>query len=80
MNAYIKFGEILPICSKDIELKRNFGIIKCHNSGTNVLKMKCKNPRLDLVNMNAYIKFGEILSICFQDIEWNRNFGVNQGL
>ena len=26
MNAYIKFGEILSICSQDIELKRNFGI------------------------------------------------------
>ena len=25
MNAYIKFGEILPIGSKDIERKRNFG-------------------------------------------------------
>ena len=23
MNAYIKFGEILLICSQDIELKRN---------------------------------------------------------
>ena len=25
MNAYIKFGEILLICSQDIEWKRNFG-------------------------------------------------------
>ena len=25
-NAYIKFGEILSICSQDIELKRNFGV------------------------------------------------------
>ena len=25
MNAYIKFGEILPIGSQDIELKRKFG-------------------------------------------------------
>ena len=24
MNAYIKFGEILSICSQDIERKRNF--------------------------------------------------------
>ena len=28
MNAYIKFGEILEICSQDIEQKRNFGINK----------------------------------------------------
>ena len=26
MDAYIKFGEILSICSQDIEGKRNFGI------------------------------------------------------
>ena len=26
MNAYIKFGEILSICSQDIEWKRNFGV------------------------------------------------------
>ena len=25
-NAYIKFGEILSICSQDIERKRNFGV------------------------------------------------------
>ena len=24
MNAYIKFGEILSICSKDIERKQNY--------------------------------------------------------
>ena len=26
MNAYIKFGEILSICSQDIERKQNFGV------------------------------------------------------
>ena len=35
-----------------------------HYSGTNVRKMMCYNPNIDLVNMNAYINFGEILSIC----------------
>ena len=29
---------------------------------TNVRKMTCNNPKLDLVNMNAYIKLGEIMS------------------
>ena len=62
MNAYIKFGEILSICSRDIEWKRNFGL----NKGR---KMTCNNPKLDLVNMNAYIKLCEILSIYSQDIE-----------
>ena len=28
MNAYIKFGEILPIGSHDIERKQNFGVNK----------------------------------------------------
>ena len=28
MNAYIKFGEIIPIGSQDIEQKLNFGINK----------------------------------------------------
>ena len=28
MNAYINFGEILPIGSQDIEGKQNFGINK----------------------------------------------------
>ena len=26
MNAYIKFGEIMSICSQDIEWKLNFGV------------------------------------------------------
>ena len=26
MNAYIKFGEILSICSQDIEQKQNSGV------------------------------------------------------
>ena len=28
MNAYIEFGEILPIVYQDIERKQNFGINK----------------------------------------------------
>ena len=79
MNAYIKFGEFLSICSQDIERKQNFGYINGHNSGTNMRKMTCNNPKLDLFNMNAYIKFGEIMSICSQDIECKHNFGINQG-
>ena len=68
INAYIKFDEILSICSQDIELK----------SRTNPRRMLCNNPKLDLVNMNAYIKFGEFLSIGPQNIERKQNFGVNQ--
>ena len=79
MIAYIKFGENQSICYRDIERKRNFGWIKGHNSGTNVRKRTCNNPKLDLVNMNAYIKFGGNLSICSQDIKPKHNFGINQG-
>ena len=79
MNAYIKFGEILSICSQDIERKQNLDVNQGHNSGTNVEKMTCNNPKLDLVNVKAYIKFGENMSICSQNIEWKRYFGVNQG-
>ena len=43
--------------------------IKGHNSGTNVQKMTCNNPKLDLAKINAFIKFGEILPIGSQDIE-----------
>ena len=59
MNAYIKFGESLPICSQDMEQKQKFWQIKGHNTGTNVRKMMCNNPKVDLVN----IKFGENQSI-----------------
>ena len=58
---YIKFGEILSICSQDIVWKQILTKIKGHNSGANVGKMMCNNPKLDLVNMNVYIKFGKIL-------------------
>ena len=43
--------------------------IKDHNSGTNVQKMTCYNPKLDHVNINAYIKFGTKMSVSSQDIE-----------
>ena len=79
IKAYIKFCEILSICSQDIERKRMFCVNKGHNTGTNVLKSICNNPNLDLVNINAYIRFGEILSICSQEIERKRNSGVHQG-
>ena len=81
MNAYIKFGEIMPICIQDIERKRNSDLkaktIKKYV--TNESKLTGNNPNLDLVNMNAYIKFGEIMPICIQDIERKRNSDVNQG-
>ena len=63
MDAYIKFGEILSICSQDNERSKILAQIKCHNPGTNVRKMTCINHKLDLVNINAYLKFCENQSI-----------------
>ena len=52
--------------------------IKCQNTSTNVRKMTCNNPKLELVNINAYLKFGKKnLSNCSQDIERKQNFGVS---
>ena len=79
MNAYIKFGDFLSICSQDIERKQNFGYIKGHYSGTNLRKMICNYPKLDLANIKTYLKFGEILSIGSQDIERKQNYCVNEG-
>ena len=36
INAITKFGEILSICSQDIERKRNSDVIKGYNSVTNL--------------------------------------------
>ena len=81
MNAQIKFGEFLSICSQDIERKQNFGVNKgpCITLVQMCEKMTCNKCKLDLANMNAYIKFGEILSIRSQDIERKQNFCVNKG-
>ena len=67
MNACIKFGDILLICSQENEWNRNLGINK--EPYLSVRKMKCIYQKVDLVNIHAYIKFGEILSVCSQDFE-----------
>ena len=51
MNAYIKFGENMSSSSQDEIL----ALIKGHNSGTNLGKMICNNPKLDHDNINAHI-------------------------
>ena len=70
MNVHIKFGEILPIGSQDIERKQNFGI-KGHNSGTNFKKMTCNNPKLDLVNINAYTNLVKICLVVLKLLSGN---------
>ena len=80
MNTYIlNLVKFCRFVHKILSGNKIFVQIKGHKSETNVQKMSCDNPNVDLVNINVYIKFGEILSISSQDIEWKRNFGINQG-
>ena len=79
INSYINLVKICAFVLKILSGNEILEYIKGHYSDTNVLKMMCNNPDIDLVNMNAYIKFGEILSICSKDIEQKKNFGINQG-
>ena len=54
-------------------------VFKGHNSGTNLRKMTCNNPKIDLAKMNAQIKFDENLPIGSQDIERKRQFCLDKG-
>ena len=77
-KKYIKFGEILLLCSQDIEWKRNFGVDQRHNSSTNVGKNDLKQSQARSCQYEC-IKFGEIMSICSQDIVLKKKFGLDQG-
>ena len=46
-------------------------LIKGHNSSTDVGKMTCNNPKLDLVNMKSYIIFGENLLLVLKILSAN---------
>ena len=70
INVYIKFDEILSICSQDIARKRKSDINQGHNSVTNMRKMTGSNLNIDLININAHSKFGQILSISSQDTKF----------
>ena len=79
MNAYIKFCERCRLDLKILSGNEISANIKDHDSGTNVRKMVCNNPKVDPAKMNAYIIFGEILPNGSQEIELKRNFDVNKG-
>ena len=79
VDVQTKFGQILSICSQDIERKQILTLIKGHNSVKILRKMTGNNPKLDLVNVDVHIKFGQILSSHSQDIERKPNSDVNQG-
>ena len=77
IKAYIKFGEILLICSQDIEQKRNFGI----NQGPQLWYKYAKNDVCESQARSCQYecrkKLGGKMSVSSQDIERVRNFGVN---
>ena len=62
IDVHTKFGQILSICSQDIEWKQNSdvnqGPLLCQNFAIND---SCNNPKLDLVNVDVHTKFGQIL-------------------
>ena len=61
-KAYNKFGQIMCICSEDIERKWNSDINQGPYLCYKYPKMTGNIPNQDLVNTNANIKFGKIMS------------------
>ena len=64
VDVHINFGQILSICSRDIEQKRNSDVIKGHNSVKILRNTKGNIYKGDVVNVDVHTKFGQILSIC----------------
>ena len=62
VDVHTKFGQILSICSQDIERKRNFGNnegpSKGNNSSANLGKLTCIYTLVDIVNIDAYARYG----------------------
>ena len=61
MNAYIKLVKICQEVLKILIGNKILTLIKGHDSGTNVRKIKCNNPKVDHVNINAHMKFTKFL-------------------
>ena len=58
INAYIKIGKNMSSSPQDVERKRYFVVKKGYNSGSNMAKLMCSNPKLIHVNINVHTKFG----------------------
>ena len=58
MNSYIILVKICKLVLKILRGNENLAKIKGHNSGTNLGKMACHNPKLDHININTHTKFG----------------------
>ena len=71
MNAYLKFGEILPIVLNILSLNEILASIKGLKSSSNLRKITCNNPMLDLVNINAYIKLAEFCPFALKILSRN---------
>ena len=57
INAYIKFGEILSICSQNFEQERNSDINQKAITQLQICNNDRYNSNRDLVNINAHTKF-----------------------
>ena len=77
VDVHTKFGQILSICSQDIERKQILTSIKGRNSVKILQIITGNNPKLDHVNVDVHTKFGRILSMRSQDIERKQNSDVN---
>ena len=67
MNAYIKSGGIMSICSQDIERKQSSGVNQGQYLWYKYARKACQDQCIY-----------KIRSFCSQDIERKRNCGVNQ--
>ena len=61
VDVHTKFGQILSVCSQDIEWNEILTSIKGHNSVKILRKMTGNNPKQHLVNTDVHTKFGQIL-------------------
>ena len=75
INEYIKFDEILSICSQKWTGNKILTPMKGHTgkSGKNLRKKTGNNSKIALVNMKSCIKCGVNMLIGSQDIERKRN-------
>ena len=54
---YTILVKICQVVLKILSGNKFSGLIKGRNSGTNVRKITCNNPKVDHVNINAHTKF-----------------------
>ena len=59
VDVHTKFGQILLICSQDIDQKQIQTSIKCHNSIKILHNIYGYNPKLGFVNVDVHTKWSD---------------------